>query len=299
MRFLTGSEIQQEVRNIMSRPGEVMAAVAYWGKHGEERTGLDRKENPQSARIICDLDHVACNPFAIEDLLTHRLPVKTLSRLHAKVWLSGDDVVLGSANASAGALPDDPHDGRANIEAAFVTHGHELARTVRDWFEARWDDAREISPKDLERAKKRWEEAQKRNRQAPPAPRSEAGESADVGSPELKERLIERAAEMAKELNGEGGFDRDFILNVLRRCKQIADWRDGYARFVGGDIDAPNNPWKRNINPELGKKIREVVGAERVLTPGGNPKRESVQGPDIVRRYTLLKFPSERASALS
>ena len=29
MRFLTGSKIQQEVRNIMSRPGEVMAAVPY------------------------------------------------------------------------------------------------------------------------------------------------------------------------------------------------------------------------------------------------------------------------------
>ncbi len=132
MRFLTGSEIQQEVRNIMSRPGEVMAAVAYWGIHGEERTGLDRKENPQSARIICNLDHVACNPFAIEDLLTRWLCVKTLPRLHAKVWMSGDDVVLGSANASGRALPTDPHDGRANVEAAFVAHGQGLAQEVRD-----------------------------------------------------------------------------------------------------------------------------------------------------------------------
>ena len=32
MRFLAGADIQTQVRTIASRTGEVMAAVAYWGR---------------------------------------------------------------------------------------------------------------------------------------------------------------------------------------------------------------------------------------------------------------------------
>ncbi|MYE18387.1 MAG: hypothetical protein F4Y06_00420 [Rhodospirillales bacterium] len=296
MRFLTGTAIQRAVVSIMSRPGQAMAAVAYWGKRGQELTGLDLKEYPERARIICDLDHVACNPFAIEELLDREIRIKTLPRLHAKVWISGDVVVLGSANASGAALPTDHDDGRANVEAAFEIHGRERAQEVKDWFEARWNDARPISCTALERAKRRWEQAQAGKRKTPPAARSKSGKSGDVGRPELKTWLIDQAAETAVKLNRGDGFDRDFILSVLRRCKQTAEWRDRYARFVGGDVDDPNNPWKKKINPELGKKIREAVGAERILTPGGNPRRKSVRGPDIIGRYTLLKLPSDRSS---
>ncbi len=296
-RFLIGTKIQQAVQSIMSRPGEVMAAVSYWRMVGRERSGLIHKRDPQSARIICNLDHVACDPFAIEGLLDHEILVTTLPGLHAKVWLSGDDVIVGSANASGAALPTDIHDRQANIEAAFKVHNREQAREVREWFEDRWKEAREISDTDLELAKKRWKDAQAGKRHTPPAPWSAAGESVDVGSPELKKWLIARAAEMALEMNGEGEFDRDFILNVVRRCKQNDEWREGYARFVGGDVDAPKNPWKRKINPDLDKQIREAVGAERVMTPAGNARRKSVRGPDIIGKYTLLEFPNDGTAA--
>ena len=299
MGFLTGIKIQQAVQTIMSRPGDVMAAVSYWGSLGEERTGLQSKENPRRARIICDLDDVACNPFAIEGLRTRQLRVKTLPRLHAKVWISGDDVIVGSANASGAALPVKPDDGAANVEAAFQIHCPERAQEVGDWFDARWRDAREISDTDLKRAKKRWKAAQAGKRPPPPAPRSKTGKRADVGWQKLKKWLIKRAAKTAVELNKEGEFDRDFILNVLRRCKQNDEWRDGYARFIGGHVDDPNNAWKRNINPVLGKRIRNAVGADRMATLGGNPRRKSVRGPDIIGQYTLLEFADDGTSTPS
>lgn len=299
MDFLTGTAIQQAVQAIMSRPGDVMAAVSYWGKHGEKRTGLKSKENPHRARIICDLDDVACNPFAIAGLRIRQIRVKTLPGLHAKVWISGDDVIVGSANASGAALPRKPNDSKANVEAAFEIHDRERAQVVREWFNARWDDADEISNTHLERAKRRWQDAQAGKRQTSRAPRSKAGERADVGWQKLKKWLIKRAAKVALELNREGDFDRDFILTVLRHCKQNGEWRDGYARYIGGDVDDQDNAWKRNINPMLGKRIRKAVGAERILTAGGHPRRKSVRGPDIVGQYTLLEIPSDENSAPS
>lgn len=297
MDFLTGTAIQQAVQAIMSRPGDVMAAVSYWGKHGEKRTGLKSKKNPRRARIICDLDDVACNPFAVAGLLKRQIRVKTLRRLHAKVWISGDDVILGSANASGAALPRKPDDRKANVEAVFEINCRDRAQQVREWFEARWKDAREINDAHLERAKRRWKDAQAGKRHTRPAPRSEAGESGDVGWPKLKKWLIKRAAKTAVELNRESKFDSDFILKVLRRCKQNDEWRDGYVRFIGGEVDDPNNAWKRKINPALGKTIRKGVGAERILTAGGNPRRKSVRGPDIIGQYTLLELPNDQTSA--
>ena len=77
-----------------------MAAVAYWGKDATKRTGLAEHPNRAEVRVICDLLSGACNPNEIEELTRIGVQVKTLDRLHAKVWISGHDVIVGSANAS-------------------------------------------------------------------------------------------------------------------------------------------------------------------------------------------------------
>ena len=105
MRFLAGADIQTQVRMIASRTGEVMAAVAYWGSGAAERTGLTQHNRPASVRVICDLLSGACNPAEIEALRALGVTVKTLDRLHAKVWIGEDDVIVGSANASRNGLP--------------------------------------------------------------------------------------------------------------------------------------------------------------------------------------------------
>ena len=157
MQFLTGVDIQNQVRTIASRSGEVMAAVAYWGKGATERTGLSGHEDPASVRIICDLMSGACNPNEIEVLRKRGFTVKTLDRLHAKVWIGGADVIVGSANASQnGLLGEGEKAADANVEAAIMSHDPALARRLVDWFELQWDASTDIERRHLVLAWQIW-----------------------------------------------------------------------------------------------------------------------------------------------
>lgn len=162
MRFLTGPEIQAEVKRMTARTGEVMAAVAYWGTGAAERTGLAYVRDAASVRIICDLLSGACKPDEIERLMNLGVCVRTLDRLHAKVWINGDDVVLGSANASRNGLPgEDEHS--VNVEAAILSQNPSLARELGSWFENQWRVTSNIDDEKLATARQLWD----RRRQSP------------------------------------------------------------------------------------------------------------------------------------
>ena len=157
MRFLTGADIQTEVKTISSRSGEVMAAVAYWGRGAIELTGLTEHEHPANVRIICDLLSGACNPDEIEALKQRGFRVKTRDRLHAKLWIGGDDIIVGSANASQnGLLGEGEQAAAANVEAALLSDDPTLARELKAWFEKQWCDASKIEAQDLVRARQIW-----------------------------------------------------------------------------------------------------------------------------------------------
>jgi hypothetical protein len=156
MRLLTGTDIQQAVNALVSQRGDVDVAVPYWGQDALKRTGIANKENGE-LRVICDLLSGACNPWPIATLIASGIPVRTLDRLHAKVWINGNDVILGSANASMAGLPmanDDLQ--RCRDEANVVMQSETLAQSLRTWFEERWDLAREIGDRDLRRARILW-----------------------------------------------------------------------------------------------------------------------------------------------
>ena len=157
MRFLSGPDIQEQVRQLTSRSGEVMAAVAYWGKGAAERTGLTDRDRSAGVRVICDLLSGACNPAEIEKLARRGVSVKTLDRLHAKVWIAGDDVIVGSANASHNGLPgDDEETANASIEAAVLSRNRRLARQLAAWFEEQWSASSKIEQRHLDQAWDMW-----------------------------------------------------------------------------------------------------------------------------------------------
>ena len=157
MRFLAGVDIQANVRQLASRSGDVMAAVAYWGKGAAELTGLAENQRPERIRVICDLLSGACNPAEIEQLQRIGLTVRTLDRLHAKVWIGGNDVIVGSANASHNGLPgDDEAATNASIEAAMLSQDRRLARQLAAWFENQWSASRAIKQRHLDHARDLW-----------------------------------------------------------------------------------------------------------------------------------------------
>ena len=157
MRFLSGPDIQAQVRQLASRSGEVMAAVAYWGKGAAERTGITDNDRPAAVRVICDLLSGACNPAEIETLASLGVSVRTLDRLHAKVWIGGDDVIVGSANASHNGLPGDNDEAaHASIEAAVLSRDPRLARQLAVWFEEQWCASSKIEQRHLDQARNMW-----------------------------------------------------------------------------------------------------------------------------------------------
>ena len=156
MPLLTGLEIQQAVNALVTRDGDVDIAVAYWGQDALERTGIANKENGK-LRVICDLLSGSCNPSPIAALQGAGIPVRTLARLHAKIWINGDHVILGSANASMAGLPITNDDlQKCRDEANVEMRDEALAQSLRTWFDQRWDLAREIEDRDLRRARILW-----------------------------------------------------------------------------------------------------------------------------------------------
>ena len=164
MQFLSGTEIQREVNDLVTRDGDVSIAVAYWGHDAVDRTGIAHKQNG-NLRILCYLLSGSCNPFPIEVLRTRKIPVRTLKLLHAKVWINGSDVILGSANASMYGLPtlsDEP--GRSRLEANLMVQDEEFARTMQAWFDEQWEreEAQVVDDEHLRCARKLWRRKRER-----------------------------------------------------------------------------------------------------------------------------------------
>ena len=80
------------------------------------------------------------------------------------MWISGDDVIIGSANASKSGLPhnDDGH-AAGNIEAAILSRDPALSWELQGWFDNQWQASAIITEDDLAEAARRW---QRRSRAA-------------------------------------------------------------------------------------------------------------------------------------
>ena len=98
MVFRADGQILQAVRLLADSNEELLAAVAFWGRRAGQQTGITGRTAP--TRILCDLLSGACNPAEISHLLDNDVEVKYRPHLHAKVWVSGNEVLVGSANAS-------------------------------------------------------------------------------------------------------------------------------------------------------------------------------------------------------
>ena len=279
MKFLSGIEIQREVNRIMRSGGNVMAAVAYWSHGAAERTGIGGR---RGARIICDLGSLACDPKEIRKLMGLGLQVRTLKRLHAKVWISEGAVIVGSANASRGGLSDPGvPDEKANIEAAVLSTDGNLRGEVVEWFEQIWNTrASDVSERYLKIV-----EARRKHMKRVVVP-SEGPVEYDEWA---ESDLIDRAVAKANRLINEGGWDPHITRNTIQRCMEDSEWMRDYEAYVGGDVYAKgtHNSVKHVINTKLGKAILRDVGGEAVKL-GKDAVRRPMENA-IVGDYTVLR----------
>lgn len=160
MKFLTEKDILRQVQKLCAKRQPLLIAVSYWGKDAVKETGLRHRieADPTSVRIICDLGSGACNPAPIQELIESEVEVKTLDHFHAKVWICGSDILIGSANVSSNGLRfDDTKEIKNNIEAAVRVRDSNMATTVRRWFEKQWEKKSDtIEPNEIKQAQNFW-----------------------------------------------------------------------------------------------------------------------------------------------
>lgn len=163
MQFLVGDRILEKIRSLVTnrrlQNRELKVAVAYWGKDSLSETGLtDKIDNaPDHIQIICDLSSGACNPSPISKLLSNKVLVKQFNGMHAKVWICGNNVIVGSANASANGLGfDTKRDRKVNEEAAVLVQDEKFTHTANKWFDALMNKSQDINPIDLQWANAQW-----------------------------------------------------------------------------------------------------------------------------------------------
>jgi hypothetical protein len=124
------------VCDLVKENSSLALAVAYWGAGAFEKLGIS---GDKEVRILCDLLSLGCNPYEIEKALAApyapAVKVRHVPRLHAKVYLSEEAVIVGSANASTNGLGDHPG---ANVEAAIHTSDGSASAGARTWFENIW-----------------------------------------------------------------------------------------------------------------------------------------------------------------
>lgn len=156
MRFLTDGKILQEVWKLVNGNKELLAAVAFWGRGAGQQTGIT--ERKARTRILCDLLSGACNPYEVRLLLKKGVEVKYRPHLHAKVWMSGNEAVVGSANASTNGLGFEIEG--SNIEAAVYLRDTKIVSDIRKWFKCEWKLAENIDEALLQKAEAIWNQRQ-------------------------------------------------------------------------------------------------------------------------------------------
>lgn len=142
VQFLSGSQISSEVKRMVRSSPWLDFAVAYWGRSAGDILGLKSRPNGSPIRILCDLTSGGTNPAEIENILTELLNVrvKHCSGLHAKVYISEDAVLVGSANASTNGLRIEGQIASDTLEeAALISREDACRRAVKNWFERHWN----------------------------------------------------------------------------------------------------------------------------------------------------------------
>lgn len=139
---------------------EMDIAVAFWGEGAVDELGLASKR--KTIRVLLDLSAGASNPKEIRRLraLTTSA-VRSLDRLHAKVYISNSQVLIGSANASANGLGSEGAESTKWQELGVLMSNEGLVEEAKRWFEQRWKLGREITDDDLAGAEKMWAKRQR------------------------------------------------------------------------------------------------------------------------------------------
>lgn len=141
------------VKWVNDQDGDLDLAVAFWGHDASAFLGLGKTR--RRVRIVLEISQGATNIKEVRKLLKMpQVEVKSYERLHAKAYISADEVIIGSANASAGGLGIVGFENKHWKELGIQTRSREVIQRAKSWFEELWLAAEQINSSELDRIEK-------------------------------------------------------------------------------------------------------------------------------------------------
>lgn len=123
--------------------GSLDIAVAFWGEGSLSELGLDKGN--RDVRILLDLSAGATNPVVVRELLAlYPTKIRCIPRLHAKTFIGVNELIVGSANASANGLGIEGREASHWIEMGILCNDIEAVQDAKHWFADLWADAHPI-----------------------------------------------------------------------------------------------------------------------------------------------------------
>ncbi len=256
LELLREQDVAERFRKLTAAATKSFVAVPFWGKGSPGLLGLN---GGQRAKIICNLDSGACNPYVIEELDNCRsITLRSHPRLHAKIYASREFVIIGSSNASTNGLVEG--NPTSWIEANVISTEPSLVNNTIIFFEKIWTEATEVTSESISSAKRRWD-----NR--PTTPRHLEAElllAACKERPELFDLVY--VAAYTEELGKIGKQKEAAYRDAIRRGESTIDL-DGIRKAWGYQFEGiPEHAWLVVINCKNPSNAR-FVGYARATSP--------------------------------
>ncbi len=142
------------VSNLIKNGNRLRIAVAFWGTGSEL---LFDDFAGKELQLICNLSLGGSNPAVIRKLMRiNHAEIRQVDQLHAKILLSEQGVIVGSANMSANGLGFEGGEANSFYELGIYKTDSPLLEEANNWFNSIWNEAKSIDDKDLELAEKAW-----------------------------------------------------------------------------------------------------------------------------------------------
>ena len=152
MSFVHGHRLSKEMKRLVSKPGPIKIAIAYWGSDALGLLGISARRS--NIEILCCLKGGKSDPDVIGPF---KKKARQSDKLHAKVIWTPREALVGSANASSNGLPQEESATKSLIEAGLLIKDKGILRSINIWFDGLYNSStksRSITKQDLEDARR-------------------------------------------------------------------------------------------------------------------------------------------------
>ena len=152
VEILDQMKLQEKIRTNLLTTNESKFAVAFWGEGAS--SFFSTKNN---STIIFNLEMGGTNPFEIEKIMSiPGIKIWQNNKLHSKVYIFDETVIVGSSNMSANGLCLEGKELSGWNELNLSTNDTTVRKDIEVWFSHLLATSNEVNKNDLAIAKKKW-----------------------------------------------------------------------------------------------------------------------------------------------